>query len=72
MQRGTIMWAVGRTDHSPTEAMWEEIEAELDRIRATESPGYPITGREFLGSHPATKAIMAWKRRHELLPTDSM
>ena len=62
------MWVVGQTAYSPSEAMWEELEQELDRIRSSESPGYPITDREFLGTNPATKAVMAWKRRHHLLP----
>jgi hypothetical protein len=70
MQRGTIMVAVGRTAYSPSEAMWEELEAELDRLRAETSPGYPITDLEFLGSVPAKKALFAWKRRHKLLPKD--
>jgi hypothetical protein len=39
------MAAVGRTKYSPLEAAWEELEAEMDRLRVTESPGYPITDR---------------------------
>jgi hypothetical protein len=65
--RADYIAAIGRTTRPPTEAEWEELEAELAPLRKDTDPG--ATHREVV-DHPFRQLItVAWKRRHGLEPT---
>jgi hypothetical protein len=64
MSRAAFMLVVGRTDHFPTEAQWEELEDEIDALRMGNQLG--ATDLELLRTEAGQRAILVWRERHRL------
>ena len=66
MSRADKLVAIGDTDHPPTEAMWEELEAEVVQIKRAAGFAH-IHDRQALATDPAQQAIEAWERTNKLV-----
>ena len=66
MSRAAFMLVVGGTDHYPTEAQWEELEDEIDKLR--KGPKVGATDLELLRTEAGQQAVTAWREKHRLRP----
>lgn len=64
MTRAALMEIIGPTDHSPSEAMLEELEAEIDVLR--KEGFYGATEAQLLDTVRVRRVIADWKLRHQL------
>lgn len=64
--RSDLMAVIGPRDHSPSEAVLEELEAELEVLRRERIHG--IDDRDLFDSAAARRLVVRWKLRHKLEP----
>lgn len=67
MNRQLIRVVIGPCARSPTAAMWQELEGELEELRRQRI--YGVTLKDLLDTVRVRRAIRDWKMRHLLEPS---